>query len=1395
MRQRFPARRRIPGPRPADENFTLQPPPELPRTVEVTAVRKALPFVFGIAMVGMLVMMFVTGFRQMNPMYLFFMAMMAIALFQSVQQQGANTEMSTPEVNSERAEYLRYLSGKAEEIRAAAAAQKASAQWSHPDPGVLEAVLGSPRMWERGAGDPDYLRIRVGRDEIKLGGSIKVKPVDSELDLEPVTKTALQHLRAVQQSIPHCPKAIDLAGFGMIAIYGDTALFAAVTRAWVAQLVCWHTPNDTALAVVSPQLESRWNWAKWLPHSESQDIDGAGPARMLGVSLPEVEATLEPLLKERGKVVDDTGTPDPTAVTKSHKHVVLIVDDPDAAQSVMRRIAARDGVTVIAHRGQAEPDRDYLPHSRELLLRVHYDAHSADQTMLRMDEWADFRWKTFCAEPDQVGAHVVRHLARQLSKWDAAPTARRDAESAATQTMLSLLGIANAAKLDVNALWAQRMLPVGTGDPVDLEPLLQVPLGLQPSGAPLIVDLKDEADGGNGPHGLMIGMTGSGKSTQLKALVFGLFARHSPDVVQAILADFKDEAGFDAFSTYPHTVAVISNMEEKRSLVERFGETLLGLLDQRGAIFAERGRRIKGAAFDSLREYNEVRATAAGAQLPPIPFMFIIVDEFSLLLKDHPDMADVFDTVTRKGRSQGVFFLFASQTLDEGVIKRIPDNTQYRIGLKVASESISRRVIGSGDAYHIADGKNAKGTGYFVRAPGAEPVKYRGFILPERYEPPTTINRKVIAASPRARLFTAGRVEPDPDTVIETQIAAESVIQGPPRSLVLTVGPQLAAAYGKPSPQLWSPPLDNPIPLDAILEEAQNLPARPGAAAWWPLGEIDRPRQLSHGLLTYSLDDGNLSILGMRKDETSTVVQTFILSAAARYSPHDIGFYLLSYGGPALAALKDLPHLGALGGSDRAELNLRLFGDLDNVVSRRRRLFEQHAIGSLAEFRSLRSQGQHPALDDGYPTDIFLIIDGWENFLADNTSLLNPKNPHLKNVDRLIGAGLGMHVLVTGASWIKFGNEVQAHINTRFELKLANNAESQVRARVDNKMIRPQDRIPADQPGRGVNANGDVIRFAVGRLDGKPTADDLDMKVRESVATITARYPGARRAPAPQLLPQLVDNAILRQDPLTGERHALGLRGRDLRPMVIDFAQEPLLGVYGDDHHGKSTLITNLLRSVVARRSGPQQAMLCVLDKSRQLAAETRLLVEGEDYYETDFATMAMRIEVLARILDSRTPPPGLTWEQKRAWKLQGPLIYLFVDDLDSIPAQLQIHDPLASGAPASPSSVQGRLVQVWQPMLRHFANARDIGLRVIMTHRAAGVSAAELSPNTVPGQFATQNANRILLGSRTTTDKVGGVKFEDGLPPGRGFVVAPTDDNTGYVQLAAPTNEMLPAC
>lgn len=140
-------------------------------------------------------------------------------------------------------------------------------------------------------------------------------------------------------------------------------------------------------------------------------------------------------------------------------------------------------------------------------------------------------------------------------------------------------------------------------------------------------------------------------------------------------------------------------------------------------------------------------------------------------------------------------------------------------------------------------------------------------------------------------------------------------------------------------------------------------------------------------------------------------------------------------------------------------------------------------------------------------------------------------------------------------------------------------------------------------------------------------------------------------------------------------------------------------------------------------------------------------------------------------------------------WTFDGPKIYLFVDDLDVIPNQLTIHEPLSVGAPAGavPAS---RMVQVWQPLLRHLATARDVGLRVIVTHRATQLMAAEMNPNTVPGVFSMQNANRLLLGSSAQTDKVRGVKFEQ-LDPGRGYLIAAREEDCDYVQLAAPHEGM----
>lgn len=1385
MRRQFEHQRRVKIPDKIVRNFNIETPGEVPREIRKGWFAKSLPWLIGIGVLVLVVVMFATGARQLNPMYLVFMTMMVVSAVGGASLGGGSTDMSTPEVDSTRGEYLRYLSTVGDAIRRSADSQRANAEWSNPDPDTLDSYVGTPRMLERGPGDADYLKVRIGLDEVKLESKVKAKTVDSELDLEAVGKTALDHMLWVQQSLPHCPKTIDLAGVGRIVIYGDRDQFAGAVRAWLSQLVCFHTPNDVVVAVVSDRLDTRWDAVKWLPHTESPvDIDGAGPARYLSTSVEALYQEIQPRLDEdpsrpRATLVRNDGgkeIADPDAATKAHKHIVVVVDDPDANPMTMRKLDALDGVTVIAYRRGAGPGKDYESHSREYQLRID-SVDTGGQPQIRV--WERFQWQLFCEEPDFLELPVFANFTRLMSGWDSAPQQRKGTESAATQSFLDLLDIDNAAHLDRSKLWPER----------SRDEYLRAPIGLRPDGSPFWIDLKDETEGGYGPHGLWIGMTGSGKSTTLQAVIFAMMTRFSPDDALFILADFKGEAGFDAFAGWPAVIAIISNLTEKRAAAERFGDTLLGLMDQRERVLADAGRAVQGEAFANISDYNAARATERGKHLPKLPTIFVIVDEFTLMIEEYPEIVGTLDKLCRKGRTLGVFFGFSSQTLDVGKMKDIEKNLQYRCGLKVSSPSISRQVIGTEDAYNILPGPEYKGTGFFVKAPGATPERFRSFLLPKRYEPPVTITRTVKSAEPRARLFTAGRVEPDPGTVIEKVEKGTSFFEVP-RSLVQTVGPQLAEAYGKELSQLWSPPLDDPIPLDAVLAQFDAL--KVGEVSW-PLGELDEPRMLRHDLVSYGVSGGNVLVLGGSGTGRSTFAQTFVLSAASRYTVDRVGFYILGYGGPEMAVLKNLPHVGALATEDQPELTARILGDMDSLVASRRRLFGQRGI-NLEEYRALRERGD-TSLDDGYPTDLFLVVDGWDKFLTTNTGLFEQKNPQRKDIARLAGAGYGIHVVITATDSIPV-NEILGVMQTRFELKLFQGSTSTVRPSL-GMLYKPNDRIPADQPGRGITASGQnpgtTIRFAVGRTDGKASTEELTASIRQTVDGIIARQGTARRVPEPVLMPTYVDPSQLHQGSLSGEKFALGLRGSDLQPLVLDFADTPLLATFAGSKMGKTTVARQLLRAVVDRRESPDQIMVCVFDPGgNSLRDETSRLVEGADFYESDPESMAIRALQLGHILRQKAPTHDLSWAQRREFETTGPKIYLIIDNVHEIPVFADVtYDHLVAykAAPQLPADEMRkqapRHMSVLGPVIENLSAAAGSGLRVIVTHSAAGAALAAVSDKTMIGKIIAGRSNLLMLGSTKVSDEIRRRKFEE-LPPGRGYLLPAIEDDEGYIQVAA---------
>jgi DNA segregation ATPase FtsK/SpoIIIE, S-DNA-T family len=1298
----FEARRRLPSPVTRKGSINIEAPPELPRIVPPSLLKRALPVVIVLLIVGMIVAMVATGMRLISPQTLFFpfvLLLAATAFFRG------DNKSSTAEIDAERADYLRYLSVVRDNVREQAAAQRAAAEWSHPEPAELSAIPGSRRQWERDPQDGDFLVVRAGVHSAALDTALRVNDTADEVDLEPVSHSALRSLLDTQRTVHDVPTGIDLTKLSRITVLGDEDEVRGALRAWVAQAVTWHDPTVLGVAVATPDLESPdWSWLKWLPHVDiPAEADGVGPARYLSTKPDALVALLGTTLSDRPAFA--AGSAD------ALRHLLIIVDDPDFDLSASPLAAGRAGVTVV-YRSSTAPHREQYSDPERPILRIGAGS---------IQRWQTGGWQDYIDSADSLSVDDTIHLARRLSRWDSNPT-HSGLQSSATRgaTFTTLLGIPDASRLDVPTLWAPR----------HRDDELRVPIGVTATGEPLMFDLKDEAEGGMGPHGLMIGMTGAGKSQTLMSILLSLLTTHSADRLIVIYADFKGEAGADIFRNFPQVVAVISNMAEKKSLADRFADTLRGEVSRREIMLREAGRKVQGSAFNSVTEYEN--AIAAGHDLPPIPTLFVVADEFTLMLADHPEYAELFDYVARKGRSFRIHILFASQTLDVGRIKDIDKNTSYRIGLKVSSPAVSRSIIGVEDAYHLEAGKEYKGVGFLVPAPGAAPIKFRSTYVDGIYDPPQTPKTLVVHSVPEPKLFTAGRVEPDQTTVIAKNGHDEPI--APSRKLIATIGDQLAR-FGPHAPELWLPPLDEVIPLSAALARA----AVPRGEWRWPLGEIDRPFQMRRDSLVFDARSsaGNLLIHGGAKSGKSTALQSFILSAASLHSPREVSFYCLDYGGGQLRALEDLAHVGSVASSLEPERIRRTFGELEQLLRSRQE-------------REVFRDKQGP--DDGLG-QVFLVIDNLYAFSRDNTDQFNTRNPLLSKVTELVNVGLayGIHVVVTTPSWLEVPLAMRDGLGMRLELKLHDARDSNVR--VVGALHRPADGVPADQPGRGLTMAAEHFLIAAPEL--------------KQVAAINARHEGIA-APPVRLLPKNLEPATL--EPIYGgaDRIVIGQREEDLAAVQLDFAQNPLLMVLGDTRTGKTTLLRHIIRTI-RDNSTPDRVAFTVLDRRLHLVDEP-LFPDNEYTANIDRVTPAML--GLAGLIEKRRPPAGLDASQLSGWSFEGHTHYLIIDDVDQIP-----------DAPAMTGPYVGQ--RPWTPLIGLLAQAGDLGLRVIVTARASGAAHALMTSPLLRRFNDLQATTLMLSGNPVDGGKIRGQRF-DRLPAGRAILLTDSDIPT-YVQLVNP--------
>ncbi|MEW1737157.1 type VII secretion protein EccCa [Nocardia beijingensis] len=1319
--------RMVRGPKaPAVTELRLQPPTELPKPVPPSRLKMIMPVIMVAAMGGMMVMMF-RGGGTVNPMMLMFPAMMLVSMFGMMGGAFAgNSSGGAASLNEERKDYLRSLTDNRKTVHAAEAELHAFLRYTHPGPDEIARLIGGKRMWEVQVASPQFLRVRVGRGRIANQVRVIVPEAAPTSDLDPVGVVELTRFAKAYSTVGGMPVAINLLSAPQVGIDGDPELVAGLIRAMIAEVVVLHGPDQVAVAAVLSDPDApEWSWLKWLPHTQHpSDTDAIGSSRMVYRTVAELRTKVLAGLNRGPFSANSQPTLDRT-------HFLLIVDVGGPASD--RDISGIDGCTWL-RLGTAEQT---LP--RALRFTVSDDRSLNEVTA---------RGQRRVGVADTLSVAAMTRMARSISPYRLSTVVEAVAAEQASggTSWEEMVGLPDPGAVRIDLQWPRRR---------DADrSRLNIPFGHDPAGGVVYLDIKESAEEGMGPHGMCIGATGSGKSEFLRTLVLSAITTHSPDVLNLLLVDFKGGATFLGFDRLSHVTAVVTNMEEEADLVTRMEDVINGEMARRQRILRDAGN------FASVADYE--RAREQGANIPPLPTLLIILDEFAELLEQHPNFSKLFVAIGRLGRSLRIHLLLASQKVPANRMGELEAHLSYRIALRTNQTSDSRDAIGTADAYHLP---KKPGAGY-LRVGSGDLQRFQAAYVGAPYTPPVQNSAPTAQRVRRAgggyrppQHFTAGHivdVRPVPIATPEP-VAPTSAVEGEPVTIMETVLQQFAG-HGRPAHKMWLPPLGTPPTLDRLVGSV------PQGALRLPVAVVDKPRQQRQDVWSIDLSGagGHVAVVGGPQSGKSTALQTLVVSAAMTHTPEQVQFYCLDFSG-GLSGLRAVPHVGSVASARDIDRIRRTFALINNLIARRQTLFTELGIDSMREFRRRRASASESArltaAGDSHG-DVFIVVDGWDIGFATNGPFYDEYMPTMESI-AVQGLNYGLHLVISSSRWAAIRPQIKDMMQTRLEMRLGDLTDTVF---TTHRGIVAA--IPPNRPGRCLSTDGLHMLTALPRADGNSDAESVTAGLAAVADQLRHAHAG-RTAPEVRLLPSQVSlRDVLERVPEPvdlAQRLVVpfGVRESDLGPAVNDFGVSTHLVVLGSSGSGKSTVLSALLESIRTRFTKDQARVLLIDYRRQHMEAIPSDQLVG---YLTSARDLSEYLPPFVAKMRSRRPPDNVTPQQlkDRSW-WSGPEIFVVIDDYHMVAQRGQLN-PL-------------------DPLKEIIIDGRDTGLHVIAARNIAQADSALY--DSVLGQIKNLNCSGLILdGSRLDGALIGDVKPTK-QPVGRGIFVEPLHSRKDLVQAA----------
>ncbi|MGF7236859.1 MAG: FtsK/SpoIIIE domain-containing protein, partial [Frankia sp.] len=561
------------------------------------------------------------------------------------------------------AQYKRLRAEITAAAQAALATERTARRSDCPDPAAVLLLAAGPRqrLWERRRHDPDRLLLRLGTADL---------PSEVTCD-DPNVE---EHRRESTWRAPDVPVTVSLPDRGVLGVAGRDGV-ARVLGCWlVAQAAVLHSPRDLSIYVLTDSSgRESWEWVRWLPHT--RPVDGQDTAVLLGTDadswgrrVGELGAQIAARVSARGDL--------PGGSTIDAPDVLVVLDGARRLRSLPGMITVlRDGPAVGIYTICLDTDERLLPEECQAVAaqtrggRLRVGQMRADVVPdVRPDLIATGGGRAFDARAAAVWCErVARALAPVRDGGQGA-----DPAIPATARLLDVLNLEPPTSTAVAGRW--------TVAPRSTEAVVGVSLD-----GPFALDLRR-----HGPHGLIAGTTGSGKSELLQTIVAALAVANRPDAMTFVLIDYKGGSAFADCVALPHTVGMVTDLDTH--LVERALASLSAELRRREHILADAG----------AKDIEDYTLRVAAGELAPLPRLLLVIDEFASMARELPDFVTGLVNIAQRGRSLGIHLLLATQRPSGVVSPEIRANTNLRIALRVTDTGESVDVIDAPDAGRIS---------------------------------------------------------------------------------------------------------------------------------------------------------------------------------------------------------------------------------------------------------------------------------------------------------------------------------------------------------------------------------------------------------------------------------------------------------------------------------------------------------------------------------------------------------------------------------------------------------------------------------------------------------------------------------------------------------------------